>query len=58
VGEFDLPFRDQSVAMAAAIADAELVVVDGAAHCPQEERTEAWLAAVRHHLERTRPRSA
>jgi pimeloyl-ACP methyl ester carboxylesterase len=58
VGEFDLPFRDQSVAMAAAIVDAELVVIDGAAHCPQEERTEAWLAAVRHHLERTRPRSA
>lgn len=58
VGEFDLPFREQSVAMAAAIAGAELVVIDGAAHCPQEERTDAWLAAVRHHLERARPHSA
>lgn len=58
VGELDLPFREQSVAMAEAIAGAELVVVEGAAHCPQEERTDAWLAAVRHHLERASPRSA
>jgi len=52
VGEFDLPFRAQSVAMADAIPGAALVVIDGAAHCPQEERTEAWLAAVRQHLTR------
>ena len=53
VGEFDLPFREQSVAMAEAISGAELVVIDGAAHCPQEERTEAWLTAVRDHLARS-----
>ena len=50
VGEVDLPLRDQSDAIAAAIPGAELVVIDGAAHCPQEERRDAWLAAVRAHL--------
>jgi len=58
VGEFDLPFLAPSAAMVDAIAGAELVVIDGAAHCPQEDRSEAWLAAVRHHLERARPASA
>ncbi|MGB0112254.1 MAG: alpha/beta hydrolase [Ilumatobacteraceae bacterium] len=50
VGELDLPFREPSVAMASAIAGAELVVIEGAAHCPQEDCPDAWLAAMRHHL--------
>jgi pimeloyl-ACP methyl ester carboxylesterase len=50
VGELDTPLRDASDNIAKAIPGAELVVIDGAAHCPQEERREAWLAAVRHHL--------
>jgi pimeloyl-ACP methyl ester carboxylesterase len=50
VGELDVPLRDAADNIAKAIPGAELVVIDGAAHCPQEERREAWLAAVRHHL--------
>ncbi len=53
VGELDTALRGQSDAIAAAIPGAELVVIDGAAHCPQEERREAWLAAVRTHLAHT-----
>lgn len=52
VGELDAPFRAPSEAMAAAIEGAALVVVEGAAHCPQEERRDDWLAAVRGHLDR------
>lgn len=52
VGELDQPFRQPSEDFAAAIPGAELVVVDGAAHCPQEDRPEAWLAAIRGHLAR------
>lgn len=52
VGELDLPLRDQADAIAAAIPGARLEVVKGAAHCPQEERTDAWLAVVRAHLAR------
>jgi pimeloyl-ACP methyl ester carboxylesterase len=51
VGERDVNLRDQSDAIAAAITGSELVVIDGAAHCPQEERREAWLAAVQRHLD-------
>lgn len=58
VGELDAPLRGQADAIAAAIPDAELVVIDGAAHCPQEERPEAWLAAIRTHLDRPHPDSA
>jgi pimeloyl-ACP methyl ester carboxylesterase len=50
VGELDTPLRGQADAIAAAVPGADLVVIDGAAHCPQEERTDAWLAAVRTHL--------
>ena len=50
VGELDAPLRDASDNIAKAIPGAELVVIEGAAHCPQEERREAWLAAVRNHL--------
>ena len=50
VGELDTPLRDGSDNIAKAIPGAELVVIDGAAHCPQEERRDLWLAAVRRHL--------
>ena len=50
VGELDTGLRAQSDAIAAAIPGSDLVVIEGAAHCPQEERRDAWLAAVRHHL--------
>ena len=50
VGEHDVPLRDQADNIAKAIPGAELVVIDGAAHCPQEERREAWLQAMHHHL--------
>lgn len=50
VGEHDGPLRDSAEAIAKAISGADLVVIDGAAHCPQEERREPWLDTVRHHL--------
>lgn len=50
VGEHDQGLRDPSATLAATIPGAELVVIDGAAHCPQEERRDAWLAAVQTHL--------
>ncbi|MET0663303.1 MAG: alpha/beta hydrolase [Ilumatobacteraceae bacterium] len=53
VGELDTPLRSQSDSIAAAIPGATPVVIDGAAHCPQEERRDAWLAAVRAHLTRS-----
>ena len=53
VGEHDAPLRGQADAIAAAIPGAELEVIDGAAHCPQEERPDAWLSAVRSHLVRS-----
>ncbi len=52
VGELDQTFRAPAEVFASAIPSAELVVIDGAAHCPQEDRPEAWLAAIRAHLER------
>ncbi len=52
VGELDVALRNQAVAIAEAVPGAELVVIGGAAHCPQEERTEAWLAAVADHFDR------
>jgi pimeloyl-ACP methyl ester carboxylesterase len=52
VGELDGPFREPSEAMAAAIPGAELVVIPGCGHSPQEEDPQAWLAAMRAHLAR------
>ena len=46
VGEEDTPFRDPSERMAAAIPDAQLVVLPGGGHSPQFEAPEAWWAAV------------
>ena len=50
VGELDTALRAASDDIAKAIPGAELVVIEGAAHCPQEERRETWLAAVRKHV--------
>jgi pimeloyl-ACP methyl ester carboxylesterase len=52
VGEFDEPLLDHAERLAEAVPGAVHVVVEGAAHSPQEERTEAWLQAVRAHLAR------
>lgn len=46
VGEQDRPFLKSSRRMADAVPGAELVVIPDAAHSPQFENTEAWLAAV------------
>lgn len=52
VGENDAGLRPAATAMADAVDGAVEVVIDGAAHSPQEEAPEAWLAAVRAHLAR------
>ena len=46
VGEEDTPFRGPSERMAAAIPDAQLVVLAGGGHSPQFEAPDAWWAAV------------
>ena len=52
VGENDSPFRGPSDEMAANIPGAQLVVVPGAAHCPQEDDPSKWCAIVEAHLAR------
>jgi pimeloyl-ACP methyl ester carboxylesterase len=52
VGELDKALRPGADVLAAGIPGAALQVVAGAAHSPQEEATEAWLAAVEGHLAR------
>lgn len=52
VGEHDEPFVQPSRRMAAAMPDAELVVIPGAAHSPQFENPDAWWKALRAFLER------
>ena len=54
VGEEDATFRAPSSELADGIPDAKLVVLEGAHHSPQIEAQEAWLEAVRAHLERAR----
>jgi pimeloyl-ACP methyl ester carboxylesterase len=54
VGAEDEPFLEPSEAMAIGVADAVLVVVPDAAHSPQVENEEAWLAAIHAHLDRAR----
>ncbi|HKJ24740.1 MAG TPA: alpha/beta hydrolase [Myxococcota bacterium] len=54
VGDQDEPFLAPSSEMADAIPDAKLVVVPDSHHSPQIEATEAWLDAIRAHLERAR----
>jgi pimeloyl-ACP methyl ester carboxylesterase len=53
VGEHDIGLRAKSDVMASAVPGAELVVIPDAAHSPQDENPEVWLAAVRAHLART-----
>jgi pimeloyl-ACP methyl ester carboxylesterase len=53
VGEHDTGLRPEADALAATIPGAVLVVIPDAAHSPQEEHREAWLAAVVEHLQRT-----
>jgi pimeloyl-ACP methyl ester carboxylesterase len=54
VGSEDAPFRHPSDALARGIPGARQVVIANAAHCPQLENTEAWLAAVEGHLAHAR----
>lgn len=52
VGENDTGLRDGAEVMAREIPGAELVVIPGAGHSPQEDDPAAWLAAVEKHLAR------
>jgi pimeloyl-ACP methyl ester carboxylesterase len=52
VGENDAPFRVPSDEMAASIPGAYLVVVPGAAHCPQEDDPSKWCAVLDDHFAR------
>jgi pimeloyl-ACP methyl ester carboxylesterase len=54
VGEQDVFFREPSNELEAGIADARQIVIPEAAHSPQHENRDAWLAAVRGHLARVR----
>jgi pimeloyl-ACP methyl ester carboxylesterase len=54
VGEQDIPFRKPSDVMERSIPDARQVVIPEAAHSPQLENPEAWLAAIHTHLEGAR----
>jgi pimeloyl-ACP methyl ester carboxylesterase len=54
VGEEDAGFLRPSEEMAAAIPGAELVRIPDAAHSPQIESPDAWLAAIAGHLRRVR----
>lgn len=54
VGEEDASFLAPSHELAAGIAGAELVQIPQAAHSPQIENPEAWLAAIGTHLDRVR----
>ncbi len=52
VGERDEGLRASADVLAREIGDAELIVVEGASHSPQEDRPQEWTAAVLTHLER------
>jgi pimeloyl-ACP methyl ester carboxylesterase len=54
VGDQDLPFRKPSDVMERAISGARQVVIAEAAHSPQLENPEAWLAAISEHLTQAR----
>ncbi len=58
VGAEDRPFLEPSEEMARAIADSTHVVVSDAAHSPQFENPDAWLAAIEAHLRRARVAAA
>lgn len=52
VGELDAGLRASADVLALSIEDAELVVIEGAGHSPQEDRPDEWVAAVQAHLAR------
>jgi pimeloyl-ACP methyl ester carboxylesterase len=52
VGANDTGLRAGADALAETIPGAELVVIPGAGHSPQEDDPDAWVAAVRSHLDR------
>jgi pimeloyl-ACP methyl ester carboxylesterase len=52
VGENDHGLRDSADILAREIKDAELFVIPDAAHSPQDENRDAWIAAVDAHLAR------
>ena len=52
VGENDTGLRPGADALAATIPGAELVVIDGAGHSPQEDKPQEWVAAVKAHFAR------
>ncbi len=54
VGDEDEPFLEPTEVMAREIPNAEKIVIRGAAHSPQLEEPDAWLAAIAAHLERAR----
>jgi pimeloyl-ACP methyl ester carboxylesterase len=54
VGEQDLPFLEPSDELEKGIPGARRVTIPEAAHSPQLENPEAWLSAVREHLEAAR----
>lgn len=54
VGEQDVVFLGLADELEAGIADARRVTIPDAAHSPQLENPEAWLAAIREHLARAR----
>ena len=54
VGEEDKAFHAPSRELAEGIPDAKLVVIEGSHHSPQIESPNAWLEAIRTHLERAR----
>lgn len=54
VGSDDASFLEPSRELAAKIPNAELVLLANGAHQPQNECTEAWLTALRAHLEKAR----
>ena len=52
VGELDAGLRASADVLALSIEGADLVVIEGAGHSPQEDRPDAWIAAVEAHLAR------
>jgi len=54
VGEQDVVFLGLADELEAGIADARRMTIPDAAHSPQLENPEAWLAAIREHLTRAR----
>ena len=53
VGENDVAFRSESEELAETIFGAVLDVIPSAAHSPQTENRDAWLAAIERHLRRS-----